>query len=112
MTPQEKQEFEKIKAELYALKDLFYKGDFPDKKVFSKTLQSDQSIVARGTGMKIANKTNSAGVHFHCGVAINDAGIKTEVGHTCPNASTYYSSAAAQPIHFMVNTTWTLLNIP
>ena len=36
MTLQEKQEFENIKIELAKLQDLFYKGDFPDKKEFYK----------------------------------------------------------------------------
>lgn len=38
MSPQERDEFNKMKQELAELKDLFFKGDFPDRKVFYKKL--------------------------------------------------------------------------
>lgn len=49
MTPQEKQEFEKIKNDLANLMDVFYSGDFPDKKVFSKKIVTDGGIDLTGT---------------------------------------------------------------
>lgn len=44
MSPQEKQEFDNMKTELNALKSLFYKGDFPDKKVFYKLVVLDGGV--------------------------------------------------------------------
>lgn len=44
MTPQEKLEFERMKTELATLKSLFYKGDFPDKKVYYKKLSANGGL--------------------------------------------------------------------
>lgn len=44
MTPQEKQEFNKLKQDFDKLQSLYYKGDFPDKKVFYKLSVFDGGV--------------------------------------------------------------------
>lgn len=44
MSPQEKQEFEQLKMDIAKLKDQYYKGDFPDKKVFTKLIVANGGI--------------------------------------------------------------------
>jgi len=44
MSPQDKADFENMKVELAQLKDQFYKGDMPDKKVFTKLIVANGGI--------------------------------------------------------------------
>jgi hypothetical protein len=112
MTDQEKQEFENMKQDLEHLKNLYFKGDFHDKKVYYKDIESTSTVASSGEGFRLRHRDNIAGVHMHCGDEINSAGIKAEVGHTCPNGSTYYSSSPTQPFLIMVSTTWVLVALP
>ena len=111
MTPQEKQEFERLKKELSGLKESFYRGDFPGRKEYTKQIVSMNKILANENGIKFSSATYGNGPEIRCGNQIDDTGIKAQVG-TLPNGSLYLSSASAQPFFIMVGTTWTLLNIP
>lgn len=111
MSPEEKAQFDQMAKDLAHLKDVYYRNDFADNKVFRQKITSQDQIIADGNGIKMRSNSNPLGVQIRCGDAINDAGIKAEVG-TLPNGSVYLSSSSTQPFFIMVGTTWTLLNIP
>lgn len=108
MTPEE---LKKLKEDVDKLKDLFYRGDFPDRKEFSKKVVSNNKIIANGSGIKLTSTTNGGGVEIRTGSANSDASIIAEVG-VLPNGSLYLSSAAAQPFLVKYNGTWTVVNLP
>ena len=100
----------KLEKELNELKAVYYKENYESLQVVRK----DISLLGKTTskGFIVTSDANTTGCHIHAGAAINDAGIKAEVGHTCPNGSQYMSSSTTQPFFIMVSTTWTLMNIP
>lgn len=63
MTPQEKQDFDAMKIELAQLKDLFYKGDFPDKKVFYKKLVADGGLDLNGDTISLGKSGGTIGLY-------------------------------------------------
>lgn len=110
MTQEEKQQFEMMRLEIESLKSIIH-GQFGDSSVFDKKIVSRDKILSERNGIKLTSASNPTGVEIRTGSAINDAGIKAEVG-TLPNGSLYLSSSATQPFFVMVGTTWTLMNIP
>lgn len=111
MTPEEKKRFEDLENRVSELSELFNDGRFPDRKISKEKIVSQDQMIAEGNGIKITSYDNPVGVQIRTGSAINDAGIKAEVG-TLPNGSIYLSTSSTQPMFVMVGTTWTLLNIP
>jgi len=100
----------KLERELNDLKAVYYKENYESLQVTRKDVSLLGQTSIKNTN--IISEANTTGCHIHSGVAINDAGIKTEIGHTCPNGSHYMSSSSTQPFFVMVSTTWTLMNIP
>jgi hypothetical protein len=100
-----------LENEVRTLKEMMQRGDLGDSREFSQKIISKDKIFADGQGIKLRSRDNPIGVEIRTGDAINDAGIKAEVG-TLPNGSLYLSSSPTQPFFIMVGTTWTLLNIP
>lgn len=63
MTPQERQELERMKQELAQLRDLFFKGDFPDKKVFYKKLVAEGGLDLTGTPISLGQTGGAVGLY-------------------------------------------------
>lgn len=63
MTPQEKQEFNKMKDDLLQLQSLFFVGDFPDKKVFYKKLVADGGLDLTGDNITLGNSSSVIGLY-------------------------------------------------
>jgi len=110
MTPEEKQRLDIIENKLNQLLDVFYKTNFPSNQTFEKDITIKGKTVL--SGAVVTSTANSTGCHIHTGVSINDAGIKTEVGHTCPDGSQYMGTVSLYELFIMKGGTWTVMNIP
>lgn len=61
MSPQEKQEFDELKRDFEKLKNLYYLGDFPDKKVYYKKLVADGGLDLTGDSISIGSASGVIG---------------------------------------------------
>lgn len=62
MNQQEKKEFEDLKRDFEKLKNLFYIGDFPDKKVYYKKLVADGGLDLLSDSIVIGKSTGTIGL--------------------------------------------------
>lgn len=69
MTPEERNDFENMKRELATLRDLFYKGDFPDKKVFYKKLVAEGGLDLTGSSISVGRSGGVVGLYGETPVA-------------------------------------------
>lgn len=63
MTQEERQQFNQMRQQLETLKDLFYKGDFPDKKIFYKTLVAQGGLSLAGSPISIGTTSGVIGLY-------------------------------------------------
>ena len=63
MSPQELQDFNKMKQDLKNLQELFFKGDFPDRKVFYKKLVAEGGLDLTGTPMSLGKSGGTVGLY-------------------------------------------------